>query len=226
MPQWTHPAIVVWETGSVCGQFQSNWSSLSTFGCASGLSQRNCCNLYRITKTLFKQEKKKKEGTLFHNLVHGWRGEGWVWPWLRAAHWPMHFMACTNDFFFFPWSMQILMQGATVLCHSKCSDHGLQSHRHLSGEGATVRDWYACVQPGGMPACLGALSSCCCLQWDGDPFSKEVPVLSQYPKLRDGKPIKSDTPSLPCLGSSAGAQANIGTVSLAGVTSCIWHYCA
>lgn len=225
MPQWTHPAIVVWETGSVCGQFQSNWSSLSTFGCASGLSQRNCCNLYRITKTLFKQEKKKKR---VHYSITSYVAEGGKAGFDPDCEQPTG--PCTSwhalMIFFFPWSMQILMQGATVLCHSKCSDHGLQSHRHLSGEGATVRDWYACVQPGGMPARLGTLSSCCCLQWDGDPFSKEVPVLSQYPKLGDGKPIKSDTPSLPCLGSSAGAQANIGTVSLAGVTSCIWHYCA
>lgn len=73
MPQWTHPAIVVWETGSVCGQFQSNWSSLSTFGCASGLSQRNCCNLYRITKTLFKQEKKKKR---VHYSITSYVAEG------------------------------------------------------------------------------------------------------------------------------------------------------
>lgn len=40
-PQWTHLDLAVVKTGSVYGWFWSNWTSLSTFGCASGLSQRN-----------------------------------------------------------------------------------------------------------------------------------------------------------------------------------------
>lgn len=36
-------------------------------------------------------------------------------------------------------------------CHSKCPDHGLQTHRPLSSRGVAVRDWYFSVQPGGVP---------------------------------------------------------------------------
>lgn len=49
--------------------------------------------------------------------MHGWRGEGWGRPWLWAARWPLHFLVCTNDFYFC-FLMQCTSPGREHPCHA------------------------------------------------------------------------------------------------------------
>lgn len=82
--------------------------------------------------------------------MHGWKGGGWVRPWLWPAQWPVRFMLCTNGFWVC-FLMQCISQSREQPCYSKYPYHGL--HGPLPSRGAAVRDWYS---RGGIPPWRGA----------------------------------------------------------------------
>lgn len=96
----------------------------------------------------------EKKGSLFHSHMHGWRGEGWVRPCLWAAHWPVPFMVCTNDFYFC-FLMQCISQSREQLCHATANV--LTAGCRLTGlSQAGVQQWGTGIpmeeyQPGGVP---------------------------------------------------------------------------